>query len=76
MARVVEIDRFQVRTDDGGLHTVIHYQEYVGSRGDELASGQRFQTQNGKGVNRDNTDHDLFYLPIGFTEPWVAARRV
>ncbi|PWY39092.1 hypothetical protein DK184_25250 [Pseudomonas sp. RW405] len=76
MARSVEIDRFQVRTEDGRLHTVVHYQEYVGPRDDELKGLQRFETQTGKGVNRDEADGDLFYLPIGFTEPWVAARRV
>ncbi|WP_125929533.1 hypothetical protein [Pseudomonas putida] len=76
MARVEEIGRFEVRSEDGGLHTVIHYQEYVGGRGDEIEGYQRFETLNGKGVNRDEEDHDLFYLPIGLTSPWVAARRV
>lgn len=76
MARVVEIDRFKVKTEDGAIHTVIHYQEYVGPRGEELKSYQSFQTLNGESVNRDDTDHELFYLPIGFTDPWVTARRV
>ena len=76
MARVVEIDRFKVKTEDGALHTVIHYQEYVGPRGEELKGYESFKTQNGKGVNRDAKDHELFYLPIGFTDPWVAARRM
>ncbi|HEN8706780.1 TPA: hypothetical protein U8209_003265 [Pseudomonas putida] len=75
MARSQEIDRFQVRTDDGRLHTVVHYQEYVGPKGDELKSLQRFETQNGSGVNQDEADSDLFYLP-GLTTPYVAARRV
>lgn len=76
MARLVEVERFRVKDEDGDLHTVVHYKEYVGPRNDEIEGGQSFKMQDGKGVNRDKDDHDLFYLPIGFTEPWVAARRV
>ena len=76
MARIVEIGRFQVKDEGGTLHTVVHYQEYVGPKGEEIKGYQSFKTQSGKGVNQDRDDHDLFHLPIGFVEPWVAARRV
>lgn len=76
MARIVEIDRFKVKDDDGDFHTVVHYQEYVGPKGEEIKGYQLFKMESGKGVNQDRNDNNLFYLPIGFAEPWVAARRV
>lgn len=72
MTRITEIERFDVRDKNGSIYTVIRYQEWAGS----TKTYQSLKMLTGKGVQADDNDPDLFYLPIGFVDPWEPVRRV
>ncbi|MFJ3153513.1 hypothetical protein ACIPIX_05110 [Pseudomonas protegens] len=72
MAKMTELERFEVRDDNGTRYTVIRYQEWSGG----LPTCQRLLTLTGKECNADPEDPELFYLPLGFIDPWLSARRV
>jgi len=65
-----EIDRFQVVDDRGRKHVVVHYRQ-IGVSGLD-----RYAIESGQGVNVDEDDPDVFYLPIGISSPWVKCRKV
>jgi hypothetical protein len=76
MAYSREIERFDVKTDNGDVCTVVKRREFVGPKGEEVLGMDSYNTLAGKPVEWDPENPDIFLLPFGVASPWIKSRRI